>query len=66
LDEGYLYACTCIYDLNGLKSMLGQSAESNAEFASCSEAARLEAIRAEEEKRAYEQKQKEANEAAVL
>jgi len=30
LDEGYLYVCTCIYDLNGLKEMLGQSAESNA------------------------------------
>jgi hypothetical protein len=23
LDEGYLYVCTCVYDLNGLKSMLG-------------------------------------------
>jgi len=30
LDEGYLYVCTCIFDLNGLKEMLGQSAESNA------------------------------------
>lgn len=42
MDEGYLYACTCIYDLNGLKSMLGQSAESNAAFSSCSEAGRAE------------------------
>lgn len=23
LDEGYLYVCTCIYDVNGLKEMLG-------------------------------------------
>lgn len=30
MDQGYEYLCTCIWDLNGLKSMLGQSAESNA------------------------------------
>jgi len=40
VDEGYLYVCTCIYDVNGLKEMLGQDAESNAEFASCSEKGR--------------------------
>ena len=37
LDMGYEYACTCIYDVNGLKEMLGQSQESNASFMSCSE-----------------------------
>ena len=54
LDEGYLYVCTCIYDLNGLKSMLGQSDESNAAFSICSEAAGRERIKANEEKRTYE------------
>jgi hypothetical protein len=57
LDEGYLYVCTCIYDVNGLKKMLGQSDESNAAFSSCSEKARLESIKAREEKEAYEEKQ---------
>lgn len=23
LDDGYLYVCTCIYDVNGIKEMLG-------------------------------------------
>jgi hypothetical protein len=45
LDEGYLYVCTCIYDVNGLKSMLGQSDESNAAFSYCSEAAYSERIK---------------------
>lgn len=60
LDEGYLYACTCIYDLNGLKSMLGASEESSAEFSSCSEKGREERIKAREEKEAFEAKQREA------
>jgi hypothetical protein len=46
LDEGYLYACTCIYDVNGLKEMLGQSAESNSAFSYCSEAGYNERIKA--------------------
>lgn len=25
LDEGYQHVCTCIYDVNGIKEMLGQS-----------------------------------------
>lgn len=60
LDEGYLYICTCIYDVNGLKSMLGQSAESNAAFSYCSEAAYAERIKAREEKEALEAAQKAA------
>lgn len=54
LDEGYLYVCTCIYDLNGLKTMLGQDAASNAAFSICSEAAGAERIKANEKKRTYE------------
>lgn len=50
LDDGYLYVCTCIYDVNGLKSMLGQSDESNSAFSYCSEAAYHERIMARERK----------------
>lgn len=50
LNEGYEYVCTCIYDVNGLKSMLGQSDESNSAFSYCSEAGYLERIKAREEK----------------
>lgn len=60
LDEGYLYVCTCIYDLNGLKKMLGQSDESNYRFSICSEEAGRQRIKANEEKYAYEEKQREA------
>lgn len=60
LDEGYLYVCTCIYDVNGLKSMLGQSEESNAGFSYCSESAYAERIKAKEEKDKLELAQKEA------
>jgi len=66
LDEGYLYVCTCIYDINGLKEMLGQSAEANAEFASCSEKGRQEQVRAREEKESYEEQQKVAAQAALV
>jgi len=48
LDEGYKYVCTCIYDVNGLKSMLGQSDSSNAAFSYCSEAGRIESVKARE------------------
>lgn len=66
LDEGYLYVCTCIYDLNGLKEMLGQSAESNAQFSVCSEAAARERIKSNEEKESYEAKQRAAAEQALV
>lgn len=65
LDDGYLYVCTCIYDVNGLKEMLGQSAEANAEFSYCSEAGRMERIKAREEKEKLELAQKEAAKEAV-
>jgi hypothetical protein len=47
MDIAYRYVCTCIYDINGLKSMLGLNAESNAAFSSCSEAAAKEATKGE-------------------
>lgn len=50
LDEGYQHVCTCIYDVNGIKEMLGQSAESNSAFSYCSEAGYAERIKAREEK----------------
>lgn len=65
LDEGYLYVCTCIYDVNGLKSMLGQTDESNSAFSYCSEAGYAERIKAREEKDKLEIAQKEAAAEAV-
>lgn len=47
MDTAYQYVCTCIYDVNGIKGMLGLSAESSAEFSSCSEAAADEATAGE-------------------
>lgn len=46
--------------------MLGQSAESNAAFSYCSEAAYAERIKAREEKEALEAAQKEAAQAALV
>lgn len=66
LDEGYLYLCTCIYDLNGIKSMLGQTEESSYRFSICSEAAGKERIKANEEKRKYEEKQRDAAAVALV
>lgn len=66
LDDGYLQVCTCIYDVNGLKEMLGQSAEANAEFSYCSEAGRAERIKAREEKDKLELAQKEAAQEALV
>jgi hypothetical protein len=45
--------------------MLGQSDESNAAFSICSEAAGRERIKANEEKRTYEEKQRDAAAVAV-
>lgn len=50
MDELYEYVCTCIADLNGVKSMLGQSEESNDALSYCSEAAREEQIKARKRK----------------
>jgi len=66
LDDGYGYVCTCIYDVNGLKSMLGQSDESNSAFSYCSEAAYGERIKSNEEKRKLEEAQKVAAKEALV
>lgn len=66
LDEGYEYVCTCIYDVNGIKEMLGQSAESNSEFSYCSEEGRLQRIKAREEKDKFDQELKDAAAAAAV
>lgn len=66
LDQGYGYACTCIYDVNGLKSMLGQSDDSNKAFSYCSEAAYLERLNAEGKKAQLELEQKEAAKQALV
>ena len=47
LDDAYGYVCTCIADINGLKGMLGASAESSAAFSYCSEAAEQEMVKGE-------------------
>lgn len=65
LDQGYGYVCTCIYDVNGIKEMLGQSAESNAVFSYCSEAGQMQRILAREEKDKFELAQKKAAESAL-
>jgi len=57
VDDAYQYVCTCIYDVNGLKEMLGNSAESNAAFSSCSEKAKDEKVAAREEKAKFKAKQ---------
>jgi len=46
--------------------MLGQSDESNYRFSICSEAAGKERIKANEEKRSYEEKQREAAATALV
>lgn len=45
MDEAYTYVCTCIWDMNGLKSMLGADAASNEAFAFCSEGSAREAAK---------------------
>lgn len=66
MDTAYEYACTCIYDVNGAKSMFGQSDESNAAFSYCSESAYAERLKARDEKEALEaEKKKAAGEAIV-
>jgi len=60
LDDAYGYVCTCIFDVDGLKSMLGQSAESNAAFSYCSEAGYAERLKANEEKEKRNAAKKEA------
>lgn len=47
VNEGYEYVCTCLADANGIKTMLGGSAESNAIFSSCSESGSNEVYKAE-------------------
>lgn len=66
LNEGYEYVCTCIADINGIKGMLGASAESSSIFSSCSESGANEAVKAVERKEANELALAEANERAVL
>lgn len=50
IDSAYEYVCTCLWDANGIKEMLGASSESNAEFSSCSEAAANSTVRANNKK----------------
>lgn len=66
LDTGYEYVCTCIYDLNGAKSMLGQSDESNSAFSYCSEAGYAERIKARERKAQLEADKQDAARVALL
>lgn len=46
MATGYQYACTCLWDANGIKKMLGLTDESNSDFASCSEEASNNTVRA--------------------
>jgi len=60
MNEAYEYVCTCLWDANGIKEMLGASSESNAEFSNCSEASANNTVRANNRKADEDAAKKEA------